>query len=267
MPQGGRLVDVPEIVVCSDPAGVIDQAVRLLVEAAGASIAERGRFAIALAGGSTPRPLYERLAALPARGGIDWRKVELFWSDERCVPPDDEHSNHRLARETLLDHVPVAAERIHRMRGEDPDAERAAAEYERVLRWALGGSSGRPPRLDLVLLGLGPEGHIASLFPGSRAIFESERLVAAVRHAGDPEPRLDRLTLTPPAINAAREVVFLVSGSEKAGAVRASLEGPRDPERWPAQTIAPVEGRETWVVDRAAAAELSRPTRTAAGSP
>ena len=213
--------------------------------------------AFALTGGKTPLPLYARLADPAARDRVPWDRTVVFWSDERCVPPDDEHSNYRAARETLLDHVPISAERVHRMRGEDTDHERAAAEYERVLRWAMGNAGGRAPRLDLALLGLGPEGHTASLFPGSRAIAEEERLASAVRHAGDPEPRVDRLTLTPPAFNAAREVLFLVTGSSKAAAVRATLEGPRDPERWPAQTIIPAEGIVTWLLDRAAAAELS----------
>ncbi len=236
---------------------LVAEAARFVVESASAAVGARGRFAIALAGGATPRPVYERLAAPPARELVDWPRVDVFWSDERCVPSDDERSNYRAAREALLDHVPAPADRVHRMRGEEPDGERAAAEYERILRWALGGSGARAPRLDLVLLGLGPEGHTASLFPGSRAIAETERLVCAVRHAGDPEPRVDRLTLTPPAINAARDVLFLVAGRAKAAAVRATLEGPRDPERWPAQTVALPEGRVTWLLDRDAAAELS----------
>jgi 6-phosphogluconolactonase len=256
MAEGRRHVSEPEIVVCTDPPAVIEHALQRFLDAAGAAITERGRFAIALAGGATPCPLYQLLAVFPARSMVGWASVEVFWSDERCVPPDDERSNYRQAREQLLEHVPVVTERVHRMRGEDPDPERAAAEYERIMRWALGRSTNRPPRLDLVLLGLGPEGHTASLLPGSRAIAEEERLVAAVRHAGDPAPRVDRLTLTPPAINAAREVLFLVTGAGKAAALRATLEGPRDPERWPAQTIA-AEGRVTWIVDRAAASGLS----------
>ncbi len=248
------------IVVCRDAAALAEEAERRVAEAAAEAVAARERFAIALTGGTTPLPLYERLAAAGDR--VPWLHAFVFWSDERCVPPDDEHSNYCAARELLLDHVPVSAERVHRMRGEDPDAERAASDYERVLRWALG----RAPRLDLALLGLGPEGHTASLFPGSRAIAEEERLASAGRHAGDPEPRVDRLTLTPPAFNAAREVLFLVAGSSKATAVRATLEGPRDPERWPAQTIAPVDGRVTWLLDRAAAAELSDATRATTGA-
>lgn len=252
--RAGRGVD-PEIVLCADRDGVVARALGHVIQTASLAIAARDRFAIALSGGSTPRPLYERLAEPPARDEIDWSRVEVFWSDERCVPPDDERSNYRMAREALLDHVPLGETQIHRMRGEDPQPERAAAEYERGLRWALGSSGERPPRLDLVLLGLGADGHTASLFPGSPAVV-SERLVAAVRHAGDPRPRVDRLTLTPVAIGAAREVVFMVAGKEKVEAVAATLEGPRDPTRWPAQALRPVDGRATWILDRHAAAGL-----------
>jgi len=244
------------IVVCADKEALVERAARLVVEAAAAAVGARERFAIALAGGATPRPLYERLAVLPARDEIAWPNALVFWSDERCVPPDDERSNYRAAQEALLDHVPVREENVHRVRGEDADHARAASEYDRVMRWALG-SAGRPPRLDLVLLGLGPEGHTASLFPGSRAIAEEERLACPVRHAGDPEPHVDRITLTPPAINAARDVLFLVAGKSKAAAVCATLEGPRDPERWPAQTIDPSDGRVTWLLDIAAASQLA----------
>jgi 6-phosphogluconolactonase len=246
----------PELLLCSDPDAVTQRAVAHVVEAASSALSARNRFSIALSGGSTPRPIYQSLARFPTRRRVDWTRVEVFWSDERCVPPDDERSNYRMAREALLDPVGVPQERIHRIRAEDPDADRAAADYERVLRWALGNAAGRPPRIDLVLLGLGAEGHTASLFPGSAA-FDSERLVFAVRNAGDPPPSVDRITLTPAAINAARDVLFLVAGAEKAEAVRATLEGPRDPTRWPAQAIAPQEGRVIWMVDQAAASKLT----------
>ena len=261
-----RAAPEAEIVVCADRATLLERAVRHVMEAASLGIAARGRFSIALSGGSTPRPLYERLAASPAREAIDWRRAQVFWSDERRVPPDDERSNHHMAREALLDHVPVPPEQIHRMRGEDGEGDRAAGEYERTLRWALGGSHGRPPRLDIVLLGLGAEGHIASLFPGSLAL-DSEKLVTAVRHAGDPPPPVDRLTMTPAAMNAAREVVFLVAGADKAEAVRATLEGPRDPTRWPAQAIVPHDGRAAWILDREAASGLDLAARSPATAP
>lgn len=256
MPPRGRRPGV-EVVVCPDPESLIERATGHVAAAAAESVRARGRFAVALAGGSTPRPLYERLSAQQATDGIDWPRVEVFWSDERCVPPDDDRSNYGAARAALLERVPLTPERIHRMRGEDSDADRAAAEYERVLRWSLGGGSTRPPRLDLVLLGLGREGHTASLFPGSPAL-DTARLVCAVRHAGDSPPYVDRLTLTPAVINAARAVVFLVAGREKADALRATIEGPRDPTLWPAQSVAPEEGRVTWYLDEAAAAGLTR---------
>ncbi|MFN2420228.1 MAG: 6-phosphogluconolactonase [Gemmatimonadota bacterium] len=246
----------PEIVMCPDSQTLVEKAVGRLIEVASRAIAARDRFAIALSGGTTPKPIYESLARFPIRRKVDWDQVEVFWSDERCVPPDDERSNYRMSREALLDRVGVPEKRVHRIRAEDPNPDRVAAEYERTLRWALGNPAGRPPRIDLVLLGLGAEGHTASLFPGSAAL-DSERLVFAVRHAGDPPPRVDRITLTPKAINAAREVVFLAAGEEKAEAVRATLEGPRDPTRWPVQAITPVEGHVTWIVDQAAASKLT----------
>jgi 6-phosphogluconolactonase len=233
-------------------AAAADEILTLAITA----VSARGEFLCALAGGETPRPVYELLATEPRASAFPWRDTTLLFGDERCVPPDDERSNYRMSREALLDRVGVPEERVHRIRAEDPNPDRVAAEYERTLRWALGNPAGRPPRIDLVLLGLGAEGHTASLFPGSAAL-DSERLVFAVRHAGDPPPRVDRITLTPKAINAAREVVFLAAGEEKAEAVRATLEGPRDPTRWPVQAITPVEGHVTWIVDQAAASKLT----------
>jgi 6-phosphogluconolactonase len=210
-------------------------------------VAERGRFTLALAGGSTPRRLYELLA----ESDLDWSRVELFFGDERCVPPDHADSNYRMAREALFDPARVPAQRVHRMRGElEPAA--AAAAYEDELRAVLTPARGAVPAIDLVLLGLGDDGHTASLFPGTAALDERERWVVANR-----VPELDawRLTMTYPLLNAASVVVFLVAGAAKRAAVERVLtpdvdEGSEAP---PAAHVRPASGRLIWLLDAAAA--------------
>lgn len=233
-------------------------AARHFILAAEAAIHARGRFVVALAGGSTPRAIYTVLAAGPRDGTLDWSRVAVLWGDERCVPPDHEASNYRMVRETLLDLVPVSPGNLHRIRGED-DPARAAAQYEEVLRNVLRTQTGPPStrpgaRIDLVLLGLGEDGHTASLFPGSTATDDS---VSWVRAEYVSAVSMWRVSLTPVVINAAEEIVFLVSGSAKAGIVRQVLEGPRQPHALPAQLIAPTSGRVCWILDRAAAALLA----------
>lgn len=248
----------PEIVVCAGRDSFYERAAQRFVQAARTATAARGRFAVALSGGSTPRPLFERLAEPELRESVPWETVHVFWADERCVPPDDDRSNYRLARETLLDPVGIDPRRIHRIAGEAPDPEQAAARYERELRETLSVIPGSLPHLDMVLLGLGDDGHTASLFPGAGAVRETDRLVVAVR-ASEPSmqpPVVERITLTPPAINAAWDALFLVTGEAKAPAVAATLEGPRAPSKWPAHAVDPVEGSVTWLLDGPAASEL-----------
>lgn len=233
-------------------------AAELVVSAAAAAIGAAGRFAVALAGGSTPRRLYELLASPAYARRVDWSRVQLFWGDERCVPPDDPASNYRMAREALLDHVPIPEVNVHRIRAEDRPA-RAAASYERELRHAFATPVGRPSltvgrRFDLVLLGMGENGHTASLFPGLGAVREQERWVVG-EHV--PEMSQWRVTLTPPLLNAAMHVAFLVAGAGKATMLQRVLEGPSEPEALPAQAIAPVDGTLAWLVDTDAAARLS----------
>lgn len=249
----------PEIVVCAGHDSLYERAARRFVETGRTAMAARGRFAVALSGGSTPVPLFESLAEPELRAGVAWESTHVFWADERCVPPDHQDSNYRLAREALLDAVGVPALRVHRMRGEDPDPERAAALYERELRETLAPDPRSLPRFDLALLGLGADGHTASLFPGSDALAERDRLAVAVRSSESAmqPPIVERITLTPPALNAARDVLFLVTGERKAPAVAATLEGPRAPEKWPAQAVEPVEGSVTWILDAAAASDLA----------
>lgn len=221
-----------------------------ITKSAEEAIAARGRFTIALSGGSTPKPAYRRLAQEPR---IDWGGVHVFWGDERHVPPDHPDSNFGMAHDELLSKVPIPSDNIHRMRTEKPDAERVAEEYAWTLRSAfdlgdLGG--GEWPRFDLVLMGLGADGHTASLFPGSDAVRERSRLVVApwVSTLG-----VYRITLTAPVFNHAALALFLVSGEEKGEALKAVLEGDFQPDRVPAQVVRPEDGRLLWLVDRAAA--------------
>jgi 6-phosphogluconolactonase len=242
----------------ADAGALMRVAAGAIVEAAAAAIRARQRFVIALSGGSTPNALYRLLASDAYAGRVDWPRVEIFWGDERCVAPDDPASNYRGARELLLDRVPVAAARVHRIEGEaDPGG--AAAAYERELRAAFSTPAGPPStaagsRFDVVLLGLGADGHTASLFPGTPAVRERERWVVA--HRVDATPSW-RVTLTPSVFNAAAQVLFLVSGRDKAAALRRVLEGPSEPDVVPARAIQPIAGRLRFLADADAAADLS----------
>lgn len=246
-----------ELAIFPDPPALARGVAQQVVRCAADAIRARGRFLLALAGGSSPKAAYTTLASDTCVDRVDWLRVHLLWGDERCVPPDDPRSNYYMAREALLDRVPIPPDQVHRMRGEgDPPA--AAAEYERQLRALLGCGTGpaRPGAgLDFILLGLGEDGHTASLFPGGRAVRERVRWVMAEYVES---VRMWRLTLTPVVINAARNVTFVVSGGSKADRLREVLDGLRAPDRWPAQVVAPVAGRLAWLVDEAAAAALRR---------
>lgn len=250
----GFLIDFQreeEFLVCASAETAADAAADFVADCAREAIAARGRVLLALSGGSTPRPLYERLTAPPWRERIAWARTHLLWSDERCVPPDHADSNFRMAREALIDHVPIPPNHVHRMRGEDAPVAAAAA-YDEMLRSLVGApaADSLAHGLDLVLLGLGADGHTASLFPGRPSGRETERWVVADE---DPAGR-PRITLTPPAINAARTVLFLVVGAAKAAALRAVRQGPFTPDLLPAKRIAVRFGRVVWIVDDAAAA-------------
>ena len=216
-----------------------------------AAVQKKDGFTVALSGGSTPRRTYRILADSTHRDQVEWEKVHVFWGDERCVPPGDPKSNERMARRALLDHVPVPPGQVHPMRcGESP--EHAADQYERRLHARFGPG---PPAFDLVFLGLGENGHTASLFPGTSVLEEQKRWVAAVYL---PEQDLYRLTLTAPIINMAGKIVFLVSGEGKAKVLKAVLEGPRNPCHLPAQLIKPADGELVWLVDHKAG-QMLRP--------
>jgi len=233
-----------DLVVLASAAALAEAAAGRFVAAAGEAIASHGQFIVALAGGSTPRDTYLRLGTETLVSTVMWSRVQILWGDERCVPPDHVDSNYRMARETLLDRLPIPAPNVHRIHGED-DPATAAEAYEATLR-ALA-------RIDLVLLGLGEDGHTASLFPGGAAVNEQTRWVMAARATA---ASMWRITLTQAVINAAAEVLFIVSGGVKANILRRVLEGPRRPQELPAQAIAPSNGRVRWYVDAAAAAEL-----------
>ena len=237
----------------ASPGGLARAAASLFAERAAAAVSLRGRFTAALSGGRTPESLYTLLAKAPFASKIPWDQVHLFWGDERCVPPDHVDSNYRLVRELLIDRVPIPPANIHRIRGEMDPVE-AAALYEGVLRDFFG-KHGEPfPAIDVVLLGLGEDGHTASLFPGTGPIRETARWVAG--HYVDARKGW-RITLTPAAINAARTVVFIATGKIKAAAVRDVLDGPFRPEVLPAQAIRPSRGELRWMLDRDAAQLLT----------
>jgi 6-phosphogluconolactonase len=251
----GTLADRPraEVRCHDDAAGIARAAADLVLATARAALAEHGRCAIALAGGSTPRALYRLLAVPPWRDAMPWADILWFWGDERHVPPDHPDSNFRMAHDALLSQVPVPAANVFRIEAEDPDPAAAAVRYEARIRDALGLGPKVFPTFDLVLLGIGADGHTASLFPGTVALRETRRIVVANRV---PQLDTDRITLTAPAINHAARVVFLVAGADKAPALAAVLEGPRDPDRLPSQLVAPDSGPALWLVDHAAAAQL-----------
>jgi 6-phosphogluconolactonase len=243
-----------ELVVLSDLNAVAREAADRMVALARQAIAARGRFTAALSGGSTPRVLFALLAGETYRGELDWDKTLVFWSDERCVFPEHADSNYRLAHDTLLSKVPIPAANVHRARGEI-NPEQAALEYEQsVRREVKEPTEVGTPSFDLILLGMGPDGHTASLFPGTPAIRERTKLVVA---NFVPKLNAHRITFTPPLINAASNAMFLVAGADKADALRAVLEGEYKPDALPAQAVKPDKGRLTWLVDRAAAAKLT----------
>ena len=235
---------------------VSDAAARFVMECARRAIAERGRFVVALAGGSTPRRLCQLLADRPGREAIEWDRWHFFLGDERVLPPTDPDCNFVMAAETLLGRVPVAPEQIHRPPTELGDAAAVAAAYERELRDFFGLAPGEVPRFDLILLGLGSDGHTASLFPGKPALDETERLVVDTPPGVLP-PQVDRVTFTFPVINAARAVAFLVAGADKAAALRAAREGTALDEvvQVPAARVRPTDGELRWFVDAAAAGD------------
>ena len=242
------MAEIRNVTVLPTPAALAAAAADHIVMTLRDALAQRELAHLVLAGGSTPRAMNALLAAPPHFDAIDWNRVVFWFGDERCVAPDDPESNYRMNRETLLDPLGIAPNRIHRMHGEgDPSA--AAADYEAVLVRELG----EQPRFDLVLLGMGPDGHTASLFPGTIKAIDKDKLCIA--HY---VPQLDRwrITLTARCINEARNVIFTAAGAEKADALHGVLDGPRQPDVYPSQLIRPRNGELHWFVDEAAASKL-----------
>lgn len=227
-------------------------AAEIFIRASIDAIEARGRFLVALSGGSTPTGLYRTLASEAYRNQINWQKTFVFWGDERCVPPNDEGSNYYQADEAMLSHIPIPHENILRVKGELIPYEAANA-YAQTLK-EFAGPELEWPRFDLVLLGMGEDGHTASLFPGSQLEVASPTLAVTADYQGRPAARV---TLTPTVFNSARRIVFLVTGKSKAFTLSQVISGNSTPEQLPAQRIHPTDGQVTWLVDEAAASELN----------
>jgi 6-phosphogluconolactonase len=245
-------VTKPEIIVCHDAGELSRKAAEQFASVAKATVSVRGRFSVALSGGSTPKALYALLATDEFRSQLPWQQLHLFWGDERCVPPDHAESNFRMVEEALLSKITMPSENIHRMAGEKAPAE-GAADYQVQLQKFFHLADGAWPRFDLVLLGLGEDGHTASLFPGSAALNEQQRWVAT---SYVEKLHAHRLTLTFPLINQAAQISFLVSGASKAPIVEAIICHSND--SLPAARIQPVDGQLTWFVTQDAAGALAK---------
>lgn len=241
-----------QIRIFPDPAALADAVARHIVERAHAAVADHQRFTIALSGGSTPRAVFQRLAQPDLNQQMPWSQTYVFWSDERAVPLDHADSNYRMACDSLLAQVPIPKEHIKPMLGQVEDLDAAAQHYARVIRSTVPGS---PPRFDLLLLGLGPDGHTASLFPHSPQLQAAADLVVATPIA-PLKPHVRRITFTATLINAAKEVLFLAAGADKAETLKRVLEGPQETEELPAQLVTPGSGPLIWMLDQAIAREL-----------
>ncbi|MEZ4515522.1 MAG: 6-phosphogluconolactonase [Chloroflexota bacterium] len=245
----------PEVVVLPDADAVAKAAAKRFAQVTTTAVRDRGLASVALSGGSTPLAMFHLLASPLYQTNLPWDDIHIFWADERLVPPESPGSNYGQAEMALLCHVPLPAANIHRMRGEWP-AGKALADYTAQLARFAEQTGDQPaawPRMDLVLLGLGSDGHTASLFPGSPVATDLSVLPAHADYDGRPA---ERLTLTPPVLNAARQVIFLVTGASKAEAVAATLGDECDPLHWPAQRIQPESGTRVWLMDEAAAEKL-----------
>lgn len=239
------------------PEALFDAAARRWVALAREAVDHRGGFHVALSGGSTPKALYERLSRPDLRAAVDWERVHIYFGDERCVPPDHADSNYRMVKESLLQDVSIPAVQIHRMMGESEDLEATADGYAQLLAGRLSpDADGGAGRFDLVMLGMGPDGHVASLFPQTPVLEERHRRVTPVHL---PQQSAWRLTITFPVIDAARHIMLLVAGQTKAPVMKEVFDGRRRKPRFPVEMIQP-QGEMEWYVDRAAAPELTEVT-------
>ncbi len=243
-----------EVQIFSDVNALAKRAAERIVEAAAAAVKQNGRFTISLAGGSTPKTLYNLLAADPFRSQMPWDKTYLFFGDERHVPPDHPDSNFRMASESMISKLSLKPEQVNRIKCEYEDAEKAAREYEGTLRSFFKLSSGQLPRFDVLLIGMGDEGHALSLFPGTKALHDNGRLVMS-NWIG--KFYTERVTITAPVANNSALAIFMVTKADKALALKGVLEGPYEPEQLPSQLIQPTNGKLLWLVDTTAASQLS----------
>jgi len=241
-----------EIRALTTPQELFAAAAEEVVRTANEAVAQRARFTIVLSGGSTPKSLYNLLAT-NARTALPWDRMFFFWGDERHVPPTDPDSNYRMADETLLSKIPVPAGNVFRIKAENPDAAAVAEAYEQTILKFFQLKSGEVPNFDLILLGMGPDGHTASLFPGTTALQDKSHLVVA---NWVEKMKTHRITLTLPVLNAARCVTFLVSGTDKASVLRTVLEEDVPEEQYPSKLVRPAAGKLIWLLDRAAASQL-----------
>lgn len=263
------MVRAMELIVQPDIESLAQAAAARIIAASAAAIAARGRFTIALAGGSTPAALYRLLAEPSNVNRLDWLRTEVFFGDERCVPPEHEWSNYGMASRTLLSHVPLPPDQCHRMKGELPPAT-AASNYAHILACAFDLREGPWPQLDVILLGMGEDGHTASLFPGMEALAEGSKAVVPTEVPAYVRPQVPRVTLTLPVLNAGREVMFLLAGQGKAAMIKRVLEEATleksekellpsarvRPARVRPALVRPAPGQLTWFLDRAAASQL-----------
>ena len=248
-----------EILVLKDASAIAARAADELVRIASNAVTQSGIFSVALAGGSTPKTLYNLLVTDPRlRSAVSWDKMSVFFGDERHVAPDHPDSNYKMAWDSMLSKAPLKPEQISRIKGEYADTEKAALEYEQEIRRRFRLNAGEFPRFDLIFVGMGNDGHALSLFPGTRALHETKRIVTR-NWVG--KFYTERITLTAPAANHAANVIFMVAGADKAAALKGVLEGPYEPEQLPSQLLQPVNGKLLWLVDTAAGAMLSLPTR------
>jgi len=243
----------PNVQVARDPEGVARGAVELFLSAARDAIRSSGRFHVAISGGHTPKRFFELLAATPDARSLAWENVHLFWVDERYVPPDSPHSNYKLAADTFLGKMGIPPDNVHRIPTEHKDINAAARAYERTIRTVFALQNKARPEFDLITLGMGADGHTGSLFPNSRAAFDADDLACAVHIPGD---KLSRVTLTPSVLLAARRLVVLVCGREKAQTLRNVLRGEPDEVKYPIHVLWPALGKIIWLVDRDAAGAM-----------
>jgi len=262
LPSTRTLMPTPfnrEIHIFPDSAAIAKRASEIFIATAKSAVADHGVFNVALAGGSTPKALNILLAAEPLSSQVPWDKLRIFFGDERHAGPADPDSNYRMATETMLSKAPIKPAQVHRIMGEYPDTEKAAQEYEAVLRAQFHLSAGQLPRFDLMFLGMGNEGHTLSLFPGTKALHDNGRLVMR-NWVG--KLYTERVTCTAPVANNCALVIFMIGGADKAPALKAVLEGPHEPEQLPSQLINPTNGKLLWLLDTAASSMLSKEIAT-----